>query len=339
MAPLTDPESLKAAWRALSEIEEGTGWITIPMLQAGPVRLLAARHFPGNQEAILAGFSSEVISEGRILPNGRGFVVSRVEPDSGQPGGSLISLVRQKEGSLDLFTAMAEDIFSFLISCKANSERQVLSAFLARIEAWQYFMGDDETRTLGREAEVGLVGELLLLRDLVNAGIHPMSALEAWRGPLGELHDFVIGRGSIEVKSTIAPSGIPAKIGSLEQLDESLVNPLFLVCVRVPLDDHGKTLPDFINEVGEVFKDDTIAYSCFGSRVMRAGYSDLMSGSYTRRFKDGGRSAFPVVGALPRLTRYSVPIGVRVAQYQIELEGLGLEEVTIPELLTKLGVS
>lgn len=339
MAPLTDPDSLRAAWRALSEIEGGTGWITIPMFQAGAVRLLAARHFPGNQEAILAGFCSEILPEGRILPNGRGFVVSKVEPDSEKAGGSLISLVRQPEGSLDLFTAMAEDILSFLSNCKANSERQVLSAFLARVEAWQYFMGDDETRALGREAEVGLVGELLLLRDLVNAGLPCTTALDAWRGPLGELHDFVLGRGAIEVKSTMAPAGTPAKIGSLEQLDDSLVDPLFLVCVRVPIDDEGATLPEIISETGLLFLNDPIAQSGYGSRLMRAGYSDLMASSYTRRFKDGGRQAFPVEGAFPRLTHYSVPPGVRVAQYEIELEGLGLEQVTIPELLIKLGVS
>ena len=338
MAPLTNPESLSAAWRALSEIEEGTGWITIPMFQAGPVKLLAARHFPGNQEAILARFSSETISEGRILPNGRGFVVSKVEADLEKAGGSLISLVRQKEGSLDLFSAMAEDIFSFLSNCKASSERQVLSAFLARVEAWQYFMGDDETRALGREAEVGLVGELFLLRDLLNAGLPPMSAIEAWRGPLGELHDFVIGRGAIEVKSTMAPAGVPAKIGSLEQLDDSLIEPLFLVCVRVPLDDHGATLPEVIGEIGSLFNDDSIAQSCYGSRLLRAGYSNLMSSNYTRRFMDAGRHAFPVTGAFPRLTHYSVPAGVRSAQYEIELDGLGLEQVTIPDILFKLGV-
>ena len=72
-----------------------------------------------------------------------------------------------------------------------------------------------------------------------------INTLDAWQGPLNGLQDFFIGTGAIEVKATIAPQGFPAKISSLDQLDETQRQPLFLAGVRLAL---GLALRANVNE-------------------------------------------------------------------------------------------
>ena len=46
------------AWEALSGKSDEQGWRSIGVAPAGPCRIMAARRFPGNGEALLAGFSA-----------------------------------------------------------------------------------------------------------------------------------------------------------------------------------------------------------------------------------------------------------------------------------------
>ena len=58
------------AWNSLVGVAEGYGWRTIPIMAAGPCVLSAGRRFPGNEEALLAGFSSASVATAEKLPEG-----------------------------------------------------------------------------------------------------------------------------------------------------------------------------------------------------------------------------------------------------------------------------
>lgn len=339
MVQPNDAESLRSAWRALSDHVTGAGWSTIEVGRYGPVRILAGRHFPGNEEALLAGFPGVVIPDAPRLPSGRGFTVSR--PELGVEGGKAnwISLSRHGGGSQDLFSAMAEDVLGVFSALKDGSEPSLLSAFLARIAAWQDFMEREREDALGHESEIGLFGELVMLRQLLASGLSPTKVLESWQGPLNGVHDFVLGCGAIEVKSTISPVGFSANIGSLEQLDESLVSPLFLAQIRLPLHEHGKTLPELIEEVREDLRNDPIFASLFESRLLHAGFLSSHSCLYTRRFVANSPRILSVNGGFPRITQRSVMAGVRRVRYEVELDGLGLPETPLAAAIEQLGVS
>lgn len=338
MADPNDLESLRIAWRALSDHATKAGWSTIEVGRYGPVRILAGRHFPGNEEALLAGFHGVALPEAPRLPSGRGFTVSR--PDLGVEGGKAdwISLSRHGGGSQDLFSAMAEDVLGVFRALKEGSELGLLRAFLARIAAWQDFMERDREDALGREAEVGLFGELVMLRQLLAFGLPPTKVLESWQGPLNGIHDFVLGCGAIEVKSTIAPVGFFATVGSMEQLDEALVSPLFLAHIRLPLHEQGKTLPELTEDVREALGHDPISASLFESRLLHAGFLSAHSCLYTRRFAAGAPRIMPVGGAFPRITQRNVMAGVRKVRYEVELDGLGLPETPLTTAIEQLGV-
>ncbi len=67
------------------------------------------------------------------------------------------------------------------------------------------------------EQITGLIGELLLLTEILSLSAN---AVELWRGPLGERHDFRGGALAIEVKTTLRAGNETMRISSLDQLLE-----------------------------------------------------------------------------------------------------------------------
>ena len=102
-------------------------------------------------------------------------------------------------------------------------EVPLLPLFTGRIRAWQAFMEAGRADVLSPAAEVGLVGELRFLQQILDAGVEPSIAVDGWCGPIDGLHDFLLGTGAVEVKTTTTSGEFPATIASLEQLDDSLV--------------------------------------------------------------------------------------------------------------------
>src|SRR5208283_1765934 len=164
------------------------------------------------------------------------------------------ALSRQPTGNLDLFSAMATDLIELLASARTADYDQLSRLFLVRIRTWQAFMEKDRSGILGLEAEIGLYGELLVVRELLDADITAPDAIESWRGPLDGLHDFELGTGAIEVKATMATAGFPATIWSIEQLDDTVRQPLFLAGIRLATNGTGRTLPELIAELRHLMR-------------------------------------------------------------------------------------
>ena len=271
------------------------------------------------------------------LPTGRGFAVSEEElgPESG--GRVWIALRRQTVGSRDLFAAMADDLLRLLRLSTGDDEPTIFRTFITRIRGWQDFMQRGSDGVLSPESEVGLVGELQVLRDLIDAGVSPHLAVESWKGPIGGLHDFSIGTGAIEVKTSVAAASFPAKVGSLDQLDDDFIKPLYVSAVRLLIDHSGKSLPDAVEETRSRLDVEPVARREFESRLLHAGYFDSASTRYTRRFTHVLSRVFPVDGAFPRLVRSGVPSVITRAQYEMDLDLSPLVVSDLNEALISLG--
>lgn len=334
----TEIGELHIAWRALSGTPDMKGWRTIPIATDNPCKLRAGIRFPDNEESLLIGFSSPCLAAITNLPKGFGFSVFRVDLDSGGGESAWIALCRQKAGNLELFTLMAEDIVSFLSPLAGAEEPKLLDSFLARIRAWQDFMKRGKDHLLGHEAEVGLFGELEVLRILISAGLPVPHAIEAWQGPLGNSQDFVLGTGAIEVKSTVSSACYVVKIDSLDQLDDSYVRPLFLVALRISLDSSGRTLPEQICELRNLISAQRVPLDYFNNRLLHAGFHDAAVPHYSRRFSLNGNMMLRIAAHFPRYTRGNVVAAVKSMRYEIDLEMVGIEGVSIHDALTELGV-
>ncbi|HUX63164.1 PD-(D/E)XK motif protein [Sulfuricella sp.] len=323
------------AWKALSGSSEKEGWRSIPVSPAGSCILQAGRRFPRNEEALLAGFSAAKIPSAEKLPEGHGFTVERVDLHGDDK--TWVALTRKESGSFELFAAMVCDVVGALDAESASDEERLLRLFLGRVRAWQEFMRKG-AETLGHEAEIGLIGELSFLRAIVEAGIPAPLAIEAWVGPLNGIQDFELGTGAVEVKATVSASGFPAKIGSLEQLDDSIRQPLFVAGVRFSQAESGENLPEFAEAVRQVLNGDPEAERLFAERLLAAGYFDAHSDRYPRRFTLAGTRVVEVVEGFPRIVTGTVPSGIKRVIYEIDLDKAPGENLGPEVALKRLGV-
>jgi hypothetical protein len=331
-------DEITTTWAALSGSSGNDGWQTIGVPPIGSCSLLAARSIPGNEEALLVSFSSARVPAAEKLPEGRGFSVFRVDPDRVGGGRVWLALSRQPSGRLDLFVSMVADVIQAMEAESNSGEERMLQVFLGRVRAWQEFMRKG-AEALEAEAEVGLVGELVFLVSLMETGVSPHAALESWVGPLPGVQDFFLGTGAVEVKSTLAPVGFVAKIGSLEQLDDSLRQPLYVAGVRLNQTMSGITLPNYVSEVRMLLGTDVSAQSLFGERLLAAGYLDGHAGRYVRRFSPVETKIVEVGAGFPRIVPGTVPVGIRRAAYEIDLDSVASADLPVIEVLKKLGVT
>ena len=324
------------AWSSLCGLGDEPGWQAIPIAPAFPLELQAGRRSPDNAEAMLVGFPSINLSASDKLPEGQGFAVERVDPQGESK--LWLALTRKAAGSEDLFASMASDVVGALDDAVAagSNEQKLLRVFIGRVGAWQEFMRKG-LQALSPEAEIGLVGELSVLRSIMDAGVPASLAVESWLGPLDALQDFELGTGALEVKSTLSAIGFLAKIGSLEQLEDSVRQPLFVVSVRLKQTTTGKTLPEIVDEMQCIVKGDAEAERLLAERLLAAGFIEQHADRYVRRFTQAGTRITEVDKNFPRLTLGSVPLGITKASYEIDLDKAAGTIVEIDEALKKLG--
>lgn len=331
MARLID--EIQLAWNSIQTAQGTSGWNTVAVLPSHPGRFRAGRNFPDQCEALLAGFRTSVISRNEKLPDGLGFHVTRV--NSEQDGLVWLALTRSPNGNLELFSAMVSDVLHAILASGFGDHSRELRAFLGRIRAWQEFMRKGAV-PLSAENEVGLVGELTVLEKMLEVGMAPETAIRAWSGPLDGLRDFELGFGAIEVKTTVASAGLVAKIGSLEQLDDTNCKPIFLGAVKYALTESGQTLPEKISVIRTQLESDPITLSEFDDRVLAAGYMPAHSPQYHRRFSLREIAILEVGENFPRLIHGNVKPGVISARYEINLESLLSQDIGLTTALKKL---
>lgn len=337
MAPRSEHDELADAWRALSGLSDAPGLRTIAVCRGRPCRLLAGRLTPGDLEALLVEVGSAPFGSAVQLPQGRGFAVMQVVVDPSAHS-VWLCISRRPGGSLDLFTMMAGDIVRTLHRVADARSAGYFPVLLDRIRAWQMFMDRGGDGVLGPEAEIGLLGELVVLAALVDAGMAGLTACEAWEGPRNGVHDFRWRSGAVEVKTSCAfPGAFPARISSLDQLDDSKVQPLFLAAVRVTELESGQTLPEWVASVRERLVGQEAALGTFNDRVLQGGFADTQSDRYTRRFVLRDIRIFAVTQGFPRLTRPTIPAEVTAAQYEMDLDTLRVPSLDLPAALARIG--
>jgi hypothetical protein len=331
MAKLID--EIQLAWNSIQTAQGTSGWNIVAVLPSHPGRFRAGRNFPDQCEALLAGFRKSEISRNEKLPEGLGFHVTRV--NSEQDGLVWLALTKSPNGNRELFTTMVSDVLQAVLATGTGDHSRELRAFLGRIRAWQEFMRKGAV-PLSAENEVGLIGELTILEKMLEVGLAPEAAIGAWSGPLDGIRDFELGFGAIEIKTTIASAGMVAKIGSLEQLDDTNCKPIFLGAVKYALTDSGQTLPEKISAIRVQLESDPITLSEFDDRVLAAGYMPAHLSQYHRRFSLREIAILEVDENFPRLMHGNVTPGVISARYEINLEPLLSLDIGLTTALKKL---
>jgi hypothetical protein len=327
-------EGIARAWRALARQEAKEDWRFVHLTGMGAVSVEAGCHFPLGREALIVSFPEAWPANPARLPEGKGFDVFCIEGQTVFAGKTAIALVRRPEGSPDIFATMVVDVLRTLETAANSANRDVVRAFLERVREWQTFMARTH-RPLSSDAQIGLLGELWMLRLLTSTSLGA-GALDCWQGPLRAAQDFHVRGGAIEVKSTIRTGSFLARINSIEQLDGERA-PNFLCAFRFEENIDGDSLVCLVKELRERFG---LAgrQRGFEALLMVMGYLDEHAALYGRRLKLKDARAFHAEGDMPRLTRAALPAAIRSAAYVLDLDALEVPSIGLSDLINLCGL-
>lgn len=265
-------------------------------------------------------------------PQGRLGLTAPWGPDSNPPVNRMAHVLAEKmveDGatylmiSVDTDRGTLPDGYAMLMTVADRIQDQGADPLAALEEALTVWSSILERRgRMDSRAEVGLFGELLIMRGLLSAD---PSAYAAWRGGVGEEHDFGFGEADIEVKTT---SGERRHhwINGLGQLLGTGDAPLWLLSLQVTLggDDQGCSLPELIDEVREIV--DIPGRELVEQNLAGAGWNEKQRDLYVERRRLRSKPLlFRVDDTFPRLTSELLSKAaidtsrLRQVDYQIDL--------------------
>jgi hypothetical protein len=192
---------------------------------------------------------------------------------------------------------------------------------------------------LPADREVGLFGELTVLDCLVSAA-NGSRAVAAWRGPSGDEHDFDLGGGDLEVKSTTSEARVHW-IGSLGQLEPTPGRPLWVLSVQVTTGlSEAVTVSDLIEKLRSRLTGRDL--DDFEKKLYASGWRDKYGAKALRGFALRSKPLLlPVNAEFPALTykrmaAVDMPLfRLREISYSVDVSGLA-EEPCPPDAIRPL---
>lgn len=285
-----------------------------------------------------------------FLPGGEGGVALRVAWD----GAAVPDLSQYEHLSASVVTA-AEQAWAELLIDDPHVFRRALpvvwrvadrvqleqvsfaEAVLATLADFQELL--EAASGLSSDLEVGLFGELIVLDCLVST-LGGTEAVTAWRGPNGDEHDFDLGSGDLEVKSTLSERRVHW-IGSLTQLEPTPGRVLWLLSMQLTTG-HSEALT--ITELIAKVRSRLIGadLGVFEKRLSSSGWREKYATTVRRRFRLRSTPLLlPVDERFPALTPGRVaatgmPLTrLREIAYSIDVTGLS-EEPCPPKAISRL---
>ena len=230
----------------------------------------------------------------------------------------------------DIFRALCSDLMRATDQLTGNESAAGLAVTLNRLLRWQGLLERARNDLLSQSRIIGLVGELLVLRDVLLPRLDSFDAVQSWRGPYGDEQDFLLAGRIVEVKTQLSTSDRYLPISSEEQLDTAS-GPI-LVChqtLDVPADEEGGavSLNGLVSSLAEpMAADDHAAADLLQSALLEAGYRRREE--YGRPYwLLNGRSFYEVREGFPRILPHMLGVGVDRVRYRIALQACGNFEI------------
>ncbi len=235
---------------------------------------------------------------------------------------SRLVLVLQDEVDLQNFALMCTGLMLATRSISRLCPYDGLMRTLQEIHRWHEMLKRRRENRLTRSERIGLVGELLFLRDelLPRMGLGP--ALLAWTGHERHEQDFVIASTIFEVKTQIVTADRMISISSEDQLDP--VQGRILICNQGIAPTHegaagSCTLNSIAKEIADLAKDTVgMASDLLGMAMLGAGYEPHPE--YDNEiWVLVDRALYEIRDDFPRIERGELRHGVEQVHYKIRV--------------------
>ena len=327
-------QEVLVTWNALEKGNGGDGIYTHTIIEGKNFQLCSAVELPFRRKFVAIGFKDLYISPKKQLPIGDGFEFKRLPiSDNGSFGWVEIDFIQDSCSfySLSLIEYVYSIIYKLLDS---DNSSLIFSEVIHGVVEWQTYMQRIKRGRLSDEDEIGLWGELFLLNTFIDSGIESDKLLNCWQGPEKGPKDFVFPRLSVEVKTIIGKgSDFNVHIASLDQLDCSNCEKLFLTCVRGFVSTDGLSLPELIEKVRNKISTKPHVLSDFEMKLLKVGYSDTQASLYVKSFITNQQLVFPVDDSFPSLTTRNVPPSIVRVEYVVRLSETDANIISVNEMI------
>lgn len=223
-----------------------------------------------------------------------------------------------------LFYKFCEDLVE---QTRENKERsEGYTAIVTRYFQWKKMFVSSKGNLLTEPEIMGLIGEILYLKDTLAGRIGLYNALKSWSGQELTHKDFSFDDTWVEVK-TIRSGGQTVKISSLEQLDSEFAGELAVYSLeKMSMAYNGITLNKLIIQAREMFtspeeKDQFMANVALQGYEYHNAYDEYV-------YEISGYRRYRVAAGFPRLTVKDVPSAIKKAIYELSLTDMARFEIT-----------
>lgn len=232
------------------------------------------------------------------------------------PNKMLVILLTNDHYS-EIFSILCEDLILTVSKIKESSK--IIRTILNQLGKWRALFDKIGRGGLQSHEQQGLYGELFLLRKLLVTFSDSFDIIKGWGGPDKALRDFQFEKCAVEVKTSSASNHQKLYISSERQLDETLLEHLFLYHLSVETSNkNGETLNGIIENIGTMIHENIFAFNMFNAKLMEAGYFIQDAELYNdRSYKVRRESSYNVHNGFPRVKESELRNGVGDVNYTI----------------------
>ena len=269
---------------------------------------------PKGNYILLCGIAEGAIEE-KDLP-----VLEGIDTGFIDSSGPHLSLELRNSDDWKIFLVLCNSLLSAV--SEVPEIDNISNVILLHLRRWQEFLKRRRNNILSEQEIMGLIGELVFLRDELTPAIGAVRAVQAWQGPMDYPQDFNLGSCAIETKTRSGASGPHIRISSAEQLCPELPE-MYLFVLTVGKGGESQdsiSLPEVIASVREILsilEDD--ASETFEGLLMAMGYVDLPD--YDKfRYVISSKASYLVIDDFPRIQPANLAQGISNVKYTIEIK-------------------
>lgn len=261
-----------------------------------------------------------------------GFSISIVA-DTNNSGSSKFSISLLNTKYSEIFLILCSDLLNVL-SFKEQNEKATLIKLNKRLDYWRQFLKRSRIDKLSAEAEIGLIGELLVLKILLLRNSR-LDLINHWKGPLGSTHDFIGNDIALEVKTSTVKQKRFVKISSEFQLDTEPSQKLFLIHIEINETVKSTTSFNLISLVSDIKKIINLdMHPVFDGLLACVGFREADTHFYDKRQLLLVEMMFySVIEGFPRLINEDLSPNISGIQYKLNLSGLDPFKIDMEDVL------
>ena len=237
----------------------------------------------------------------------------------------------------DFFVKLINLILIKVYLEKLNGEKSINCFLKNLIFAKDFFEEENVPRKLTAEEQIGLFGEIQILKEILGKKFNLGTSLSSWTGP-SKKHDFTLPNTLLEIKTTSTDTK-KINTSSTNQIAPVYDKKLKLIFVQIKKNINGLSLHEVIDNYSKILKEESeLLFNDFILKLTQCRYLDIHKSEYKQKYKIDKFNFFNINENFPYIKEYVVPDGLSDLSitYKIDLEKCEDFRINEEELINNL---